>query len=235
MGLLGTVGEHMYHEYLREQGGVVDAFSSQTDHVEDEAEEAVQSSSQAEGDSKMTKMERYYFNVVIRELSTILRDSNLWAHHSGAAAAALRAFRVYGPEAQQYLSILLDSFVYRLNQTEVGKSVVDSLLDHLIMLIHIMGKVHLSTPLPHTPGCRPPDVIVLVPHASLPLPPTPHADDAHLHTRTRTRTHAQIVRKYLESHFIPILVKFLDAHLQPCLDMIESLSMVLRMQVMMMI
>lgn len=180
MGLLGTVGEHMYHEYLREQGGVVDAFSSQTDHVEDEAEEVVQSSSQAEGESKMTKMERYYFNVVIRELSTILRDTHLWAHHSGAAAAALRAFRVYGPEAQQYLSILLDSFAYRLNQTEVGKSVVDSLLDHLIMLIHITGK---------------------------------------------------IVRKYLESHFIPILVKFLDAHLQPCLDIIESLSMVLRMQV----
>ena len=189
MGLLGTVGEHMYHEYLREQGGVVDAFSSQTDHVEDEAEEAVQSSSQAEGDSKMTKMERYYFNVVIRELSTILRDSNLWAHHSGAAAAALRAFRVYGPEAQQYLSILLDSFVYRLNQTEVGKSVVDSLLDHLIMLIHIMGKVHSSTP--PTPPRMTPSRRHRPRPSRLPAPVSHTACGRRTptHTYTYTRTH----------------------------------------------
>ena len=43
----GTVGEKMYQTHLSDQGGVVDAFGAQTDHIEDEAEEAVASSSLA--------------------------------------------------------------------------------------------------------------------------------------------------------------------------------------------
>ena len=35
----------------------------------------------------MTKMERYYFSVVVRELMNILRDSQLWAHHEAAVGA----------------------------------------------------------------------------------------------------------------------------------------------------
>ena len=42
----------MYQTHLSDQGGVADAFGAQTDHIEDEAEEAVASSSLAGKDCK---------------------------------------------------------------------------------------------------------------------------------------------------------------------------------------
>ena len=84
----------------------------------------------------------------------------------------VRAFRLCGSQAQPSFGVVLDGIVHRLYAAEIGKNLIEKLLDHLMMLIHVMGKV---------------------------------------------------VRKYLETHFVPLLCKFLDAHLQPCLDIIESL------------
>ena len=42
----------------------------------------------------MTKMERYYFSVVVRELMNILRDSQLWAHHEAAVGTC--GYVMYG-------------------------------------------------------------------------------------------------------------------------------------------
>jgi hypothetical protein len=89
-GLLGAVDETVYHEHLRNSGGVVDAFSSQSDHVEEEAEEESSTSSVADGEKIMTKIEKYYFTVVIRELMNILKDSNQSSHHQAASAIAVR-------------------------------------------------------------------------------------------------------------------------------------------------
>jgi Domain of unknown function (DUF3385) len=177
-GLLGAVDESVYHEYLRKSGGVVDAFSSQSDHVEEEAEEESTASSAVEGEKLMTKIEKYYFTVVIRELMNILKDSNLSSHHQAASAIAVRVFRILGSQAQSSLNAILDGIVSRLYLTEPGNNLRDALLDHLITLIHVMGRV---------------------------------------------------IRKH-QLTLISLVCKFLDSHLQPCLDIIESMCIVLHVQ-----
>ena len=177
-GLLGAVDECVYHEYLRKSGGVVDAFSSQSDHVEEEAEEETSNSTVVDGERIMTKIEKYYFTVVIRELMNILKDSNLSSHHQAASAIAVRVFRILGSQAQSSLNAILDGIVNRLYQTEPGNNLRDALLDHLVTLIHVMGRV---------------------------------------------------IRKY-QPTLITLVCKFLDSHLQPCLDIIESMCIVLHVQ-----
>ena len=182
-GLLGAVDESVYHEHLRKSGGVVDAFSSQSDHVEEEAEEESSNSSGqgsgiVDGEKIMTKIEKYYFTVVIRELMNILKDSNLSSHHQAASAIAVRVFRILGSQAQSSLSAILEGIVNRLYQTEPGNNLRDALLDHLITLIHVMGRV---------------------------------------------------VRKH-QPTLITLICRFLDSHLQPCLDIIESMCIVLHVQ-----
>lgn len=177
-GLLGAVDENVYHAHLRKSGGVIDAFSSQSDHLEDEAEEETASSSINEGEKSMTKIEKYYFTVVIRELMNILRDSNLSSHHQAASAIAIRVFRILGSQAQSSLNTLLEGIVFRLYLTEPGNNLRDALLDHLITLIHVMGR---------------------------------------------------IIRKY-QPTLVALVCKFLDSHLQPCLDIIESMCIVLHVQ-----
>ena len=134
-GLLGAVDESVYHEHLRKSGGVVDAFSSQSDHVEEEAEEESSNSSGqgsgiVDGEKIMTKIEKYYFTVVIRELMNILKDSNLNSHHQAASAIAVRVFRILGSQAQSSLNAILEGIVNRLYQTEPGNNLRDALLDH---------------------------------------------------------------------------------------------------------
>ena len=177
-GLLGAVDENVYHAHLRKSGGVIDAFSSQSDHLEDEAEEETTSSNLNEGEKSMTKIEKYYFTVVIRELMNILRDSNLSSHHQAASAIAIRVFRILGSQAQSSLNTLLEGIVFRLYLTEPGNNLRDALLDHLITLIHVMGRV---------------------------------------------------IRKY-QPTLVALVCKFLDSHLQPCLDIIESMCTVLHVQ-----
>ena len=177
-GLLGAVDENVYHAHLRKSGGVIDAFSSQSDHLEDEAEEETTSSSLNEGEKSMTKIEKYYFTVVIRELMNILRDSNLSSHHQAASAIAIRVFRILGSQAQSSLNALLEGIVFRLYLTEPGNNLRDALLDHLITLIHVMGRV---------------------------------------------------IRKH-QPTLVALVCKFLDSHLQPCLDIIESMCIVLHVQ-----
>lgn len=184
-GLLGAVDETVYHEHLRKCGGVVDAFSSQSDHVEEEAEEETSNSSGSgqnnnivDGEKIMTKIEKYYFTVVIRELMNILKDSNLSSHHQAASAIAVRVFRILGSQAQSSLNAILDGIVNRLYQTEQGNNLRDALLDHLITLIHVMGR---------------------------------------------------LIRKH-QLTLVTLVCKFLDSHLQPCLDIIESMCIVLHVQ-----
>ena len=126
----------------------------------------------------MTKIEKYYFTVVIRELMNILRDSNLSSHHQAASAIAIRVFRILGSQAQSSLNALLEGIVFRLYLTEPGNNLRDALLDHLITLIHVMGRV---------------------------------------------------IRKH-QPTLVALVCKFLDSHLQPCLDIIESMCIVLHVQ-----
>lgn len=175
---MGAVEESVYHNHLRKSGGLVDAFSSQSDRVEDDVEDETTTCPVVEGEKVMTKIEKYYFTVVIRELMNILKDSNLSSHHQAASAIAVRVFRILGSQAQSSLNAILDGIVSRLHLTEPGNNLRDALLDHLITLIHVMGRV---------------------------------------------------IRKH-QTLLISLVCRFLDSHLELCLDIIESMCIVLHVQ-----
>jgi hypothetical protein len=58
--------------------------------VEEEAEEESAPTVVLDGEKIMTKIEKYYFTVVIRELMNILKDSNQSYHHQAASAIAVK-------------------------------------------------------------------------------------------------------------------------------------------------
>lgn len=95
--------------------------------------------SQKEEDPRVGKIERYYFSVVIRGLMTILRDNGLTFYHQTAITTAIRAIRMIGNRADCELNEVISAIVFRLF-TDSGNNIKDALLDHLITLIHILGK-----------------------------------------------------------------------------------------------
>lgn len=99
-----------------------------------------------------------YLSVVIRELVNVIKDSNLSVIHGLAASeaeatpsilchfiycasfldAAIRIMKIVGPQAVHQMGELIDGIIYRLYQQDTGHNVRDSLLDHIISIIHVM-------------------------------------------------------------------------------------------------
>eukprot|EP00981_Chlorochromonas_danica_P006380 scaffold1365_cov163-Ochromonas_danica.AAC.70 len=92
-----------------------------------------------DGIEKLTKIEKHYFHVVIRGLMSILRDSSLSFNHPTAITTAVRAIRILGSRASTELDEVISAILYRLYQADSGNNIKDTLLDHCISLIHIIG------------------------------------------------------------------------------------------------
>ena len=141
-GLIGVVDVTVFQEHLVSHAGVIDAFSSQLDYVEDLEHEGddISQKEKASGEKKLSKIERMYLSVVIRELMNVLKDSNLSQHHHSATSTALRIIKILGPQALFQLDELMDGITYRLYQEDSVHNLNQTLLDQIVVIISIMGK-----------------------------------------------------------------------------------------------
>ena len=141
-GLIGVVDVTVFQQHLISHTGVIDAFSSQLDYVEDleyEGDDVTQKE-KASGEKKLSKLERMYLSVVIRELMTVLKDSNLSQHHHAATSTALRVIKILGPQALFQLDEYMEGITYRLYQEDSIHNLNQTLLDQIVSIINIMGK-----------------------------------------------------------------------------------------------
>lgn len=150
MGLLGAVQASVYQKHLRANAVVADAFAVQNETVDDVNVDddfmpnngglpaAVIAAE--EDEMKLTKMEKYYYSIVIRELMNILRDPSLSTFHQSAAATAVKVVKTAGTKSLPLLSQLTDGIIGLLYRTEPSNNLRDSLLEHVITLIHVIGR-----------------------------------------------------------------------------------------------
>ena len=94
-----------------------------------------------ENGKKLSKTEKSYFAVVIRGLVNVLKDKSLAIHHQAASNVAIRIIRILGPQAFPQIGGLMDGIISRLNQSDANNNLRDALLDHLISIIHIIGRI----------------------------------------------------------------------------------------------
>lgn len=138
LGLLGVADFSVHQKYLSTSVG---SIAVHTDDVfdEDDPVDGINTSG-ADREKPMTKIEKYFFSVVIRSLMNVLRDSSLNYYHSTASSIAIRAFRLVGPNAVIQLPELMSGILFRLHQGDAGNNIKEALLDHIISLVQIMGK-----------------------------------------------------------------------------------------------
>eukprot|EP01038_Epipyxis_sp_PR26KG_P011143 gene11143-14952_t len=141
LGLLGAVDVEVYQHHLTNQVGVIDAFSNQNDYVDnmDEEEQAVVNANDSE-DKRLSKMEKYNFSIVIRELMNIVRDNSLISYHVTASNVAIKIIRILGSQALPQLKELLDGLFYRIYQPDITMTTREILIDHMISLIQALGR-----------------------------------------------------------------------------------------------
>lgn len=139
LGLLGAVDGGVYQKHLAALNPVLGVFAVSADVPEDLDDEASTDNIGVE-EKRLSKIERQYFSVVIRELMNVLRDSTLSQHHQAAAGIAVKTIRTLGLQSCSQLDEIISGFLFRLYQVDSGNNIKDALLDHLITLIQLMGK-----------------------------------------------------------------------------------------------
>lgn len=90
-GLLGAVDAKVYQTQMRNFTGVVEIALVQQPEEDEEDDGSKRDKEIKKDKSKMTKIERHYLVVVIKNLVAILRNSDLSpTHHKCAAQSAIR-------------------------------------------------------------------------------------------------------------------------------------------------
>ncbi len=140
LGLLGAVDGGVYQKHLASSNPVLGVFAVQNDFLSDDPEDEVAFEKLGHEEKRLSKIERHYFSVVIRELMNVLKDSTLSQHHQAAAGIAMKTIRTLGLQSWPQTDEILCGFLFRLYQTDSGNNIKDALLDHLITLIQLMGK-----------------------------------------------------------------------------------------------
>jgi len=92
-------------------------------------------------EKKIVSTEKFYLNVVMRSLAKILRDPTLPACHQSASQICIRIMRIVGPQGHFLVSELLAAIIYRLHNLESGNNMITALLDHVMTIVHIMGRL----------------------------------------------------------------------------------------------
>jgi FKBP12-rapamycin complex-associated protein len=140
LGLLGAVDGGVYQKHLASSNPVLGVFAVPSDLLTDELDDDLSINKSSHEEKKLSKIERHYFSVVIRELMNVLRDSTLSQHHQAAAGIAIKTVRTLGLQSCPQLDEIICGFLFRLYQVDSGNNIKDALLDHLITLIQLMGK-----------------------------------------------------------------------------------------------
>lgn len=135
LGLLGVADVTVYQKYLSNlSGGTV----HQTDEFYIDFSDPDLKGGEEE--KSMAKMEKHYLSAVTRSLSKIVKDPSLFQYHQTASNLAIRAFRMVGIAAHSQIPEFMKSLLFLLNQPDSSNNVRDTLLDHIISLIQIMGR-----------------------------------------------------------------------------------------------
>ena len=92
-------------------------------------------------EKKITHTERFYLNVVMRNLVEILTDPTLPASHQSASQICIRILRIVGPQGHFLVPDFLQAIITRLHNLESGNNLITALLDHVMTIIHIMGRM----------------------------------------------------------------------------------------------
>lgn len=136
-GLLGAADGETYQKYLRSVGGLrVIPAAAEVD--EEEGKESP--GSLEEDDQLMSQTDKYYLSVVMRALTSILRDSSLSSHHQVASAVALRIVKFLGVNCLSQIDDLVSGMTYRFYHSDPGSGMQEVLLDHLVTIAYVVGR-----------------------------------------------------------------------------------------------
>ena len=137
-GLLGAVEIGVYQRHLRSLAGAMDSYMPNENQMIADSEDNNKINQTKKEES--SKMEKYYFNVVIRELINILKDVNQAMHHQETAAVAVKVTCIF--QASQSPNIvfqLVETIIHRIYSSESGTNLRDNLFNHLVSLIREIG------------------------------------------------------------------------------------------------
>jgi FKBP12-rapamycin complex-associated protein len=138
-GLLGAVDPILYQSHLRAQNKKSVEVSEKKEELL--LDEASSESHEDSGDTKpMTKIERYYFSVVMRELVACLLDSSLTSQHQTALGIAFKAVRHVGPQCISLIDELIDGISARIFSAETGSSMREAFLETLTQITGVIGR-----------------------------------------------------------------------------------------------
>lgn len=149
VGLLGIVDINAYSNHLSSIKSnhseittsnelITTIETSKDDDSDDEIANEFSSNNGNNYENKLTRTEKAYFSVVIRELMKILKDSSLPHYHITAASVAIKVLRILGSQASQTLPDLKELFhsiMYRIYHIDTPSNTRESLLDHIISII----------------------------------------------------------------------------------------------------
>lgn len=152
VGLLGFVDDQAYQRHLnsykKEKAVIFDVEdleleARKEDHDDQDGPDHDEAEANEHEGKKLSRIEKTYFYVVIKELMAILRDSTLSQHHHSAASIAIKVLRLVGASATQVLSavkVLIDGILFRLRQSDTSAHTRDAMMDHIVTIIHTVGR-----------------------------------------------------------------------------------------------
>lgn len=141
-GLLGAVDPSVYQQYK----GVVNTLKADSktikpDHFDDSSTvDPKEFSDKPLHEKRMTKIEKYYFTVIISELKDTLLDASLGGYHQTVLAIAFRVVKQVGYQAFPFIHEYMDGLMSRLGHIDTNASMKEFLLDHISSLVVTIGR-----------------------------------------------------------------------------------------------
>lgn len=144
VGLLGSVDADIYQRTLRAVGVMTvlpthGDFEEEVDPYKKNREDRTTPADDEE-DDMLISLDKYYLSVVVTALMNILRDSSLATHHQTAATVTMRVVRILGFQSDPLLDTVISGFLFRFYDSESGSSLQETLLDHLITMVYVVGR-----------------------------------------------------------------------------------------------
>jgi serine/threonine-protein kinase mTOR len=144
VGLLGSVDAEMYQRALRSVG-VMTVLPTHGDFEEDvdpykKNRDEKTAGTDDEEDDMLISLDKYYLSVVVTALMNILRDSSLATHHQTATTVTMRVVRILGFQSDPLLDTVISGFLFRFYDSESGSSLQETLFDHLITMVYVVGR-----------------------------------------------------------------------------------------------
>jgi FKBP12-rapamycin complex-associated protein len=146
VGLLGSVDPSLYEIHKQADNLKTDSKTLKPDHFDDLATANDSITASVTNDSplhekRMTKIEKYYFSVIMRELLDTLLDVSLSVHHQTVLSIVTKAVSHVGYQAFPFIrDYIMNGIIVRIYQKDTNSTMREFLLDHLSTLIMLVGR-----------------------------------------------------------------------------------------------